>query len=433
MNRRALELWIRQVALAPLVRRSAPLLFFLASLWRYVLFRTTFIAVTGSVGKTTTKEFLAEILALKGRTFRSLGNQNGGFIVPLNILRVRPWHRFAVIEVAVSRPGSMRRLAKVVRPDVALILGVVVRTHTTEFQDLDQHADEKAVLLQWLAPGGLAILNGDDPKVAKMGVKREQSVRWTGTSSDLDFWIDQISSRWPERLRFRIHRREETCDIQTQQVGTHWATHLAAALAAAHSLGVPLSEAARVLRQTSPYPARMEPVSLPSGAVLIRDENNGSVDTLEASLRVLREAEAARTVLIITDFTDAGLTRKPRLRYLASAVSGWLDVLVLSGDYHEYGRRKAIEAGMRPDQVHSFATLREVAGFVKQELRSGDLALLRGRGTDHVPRLFFAQLGSVACWREDCRKRMLCDVCWELGFEPDAAHSGQYPALPILR
>ena len=432
MNRRALELWIRQVALAPLVRRSAPLLFFLASLWRRVLFRTTFIAVTGSVGKTTTKEFLADILALKGRAFRSLGNQNGGFIVPLNILRVRPWHRFAVIEVAVSKPGSMRRLAKVVRPDVALILGVV-RTHTTEFQDLDQYADEKAVLLQWLAPRGLAILNGDDARVAKMGVSPEQRVRWIGTSSDFDFWVDQISSRWPERLRFRIHWGNETCDIQTGQVGTHWASPLAAALAAAHSLGVPLCEAARVLRQTPPYPARMEPVSLPGGAVLIRDDCNGSMDTLEASLQVLREAEAPRKVLIITDFIDSGLTRRPRLRYLASAVSGWLDVLVLSGAYHEYGRRKAIEAGMRPDQVHSFDTLREVAGFVKQELRSGDLALLRGRNVDHVQRVFFAQLGTVTCWREHCPKRMLCDMCWELGFQPDAAHSGQYPALPILR
>jgi UDP-N-acetylmuramoyl-tripeptide--D-alanyl-D-alanine ligase len=432
MNRRTLELWIRQVALGPMIIRCAPLLFFIASLWRRVLFRTTFIAITGSVGKTTTKEFLADILAVKGRTFRSLGNQNSKFLLPLNILRVRPWHRFAVIEVGASRPGAMRRLAQVVRPDVALILGVV-RTHTTEFQDLDQHAAEKAVLLQSLAPGGLAILNGDDARVAKMGVNLQPRICWIGTSSDFDFWIDQISSRWPKRLCFRLHRGDETCDIQTGQVGTHWATHLAAALAAAHSLGVPISEAAGRLRQTSPYTARLEPVSLPSGAVLIRDDYNGSMDTLEASLRVLREAEAARTVLIITDFSDAGLTRRPRLRYLAAAVSGWLDVLVLSGPYHEYGRRKAIEAGMSADQVYSFATLREVAGFVKQELRSGDLALLRGRGVDHVQRLFFAQLGTVACWREHCPKLMLCDMCWELGFQPDAAYGGRYPALPVLR
>ena len=432
MNRRILELWIRQAVLGPLFERCEPLLFFLASWWRRLLLRTTFIAVTGSVGKTTTKEFLAEILASKGRTFRTIGNQNNGFVVPLNILRVRPWHRFAVIEVGVSQPGTMQRLAQVVKPDVALILGVV-RTHTTAFRDLDEHAREKAVLLEWLAPGGLAILNGDDPRVAKMGVNLPHRVCWTGTSRAFDFWIDEISSRWPEGLRFRVHRGDETCAVRTQLLGSHWAFPLTATLAAAHSLGVPLSGAAGVLLRASPYTARMEPVSLPSGAVLIRDDYNGSMDTLEASLRVLREAEAARRMLVVTDFADSGLNRRARLRYLALAVSGWLDVLVLSGEEHEYGHRKAIEAGMPPDHVHSFETLQAVAGFVKREFQAGDLALLRGRGVDHVARVFFAQQGAVACWRADCQKQMLCDTCWELGFQPEPGDGGRYAGLPIAR
>jgi UDP-N-acetylmuramoyl-tripeptide--D-alanyl-D-alanine ligase len=432
MNFRRFELWIRQVALGPFLSRCAPLLFPVASLWRRLLFRTTIIAVTGSAGKTTTKEFLAEILASKGRTFRSLGNQNSGFVVPLNILRMRPWHRFAVIELATSRPGVMRPAAQIVRPDVALVLGVL-RMHTTRFHNLDQYAEEKAVLLESLAPGGLAILNGDDPRVAKMAASRKCRVRLTGTSSDFDFWIDGISSRWPDRLRFRIHWGDQTCDIETQQVGTHWAPALAAALAAAHSLGVPMSDAARVIRQTPPYAGRMEPVSLPNGVTLIRDDYIGAIDTLEASLRVLCEAQGIRTVLVITDFTDSGMNRKRRLRYLASTVSGWLGVLVLCGQYHEYGRRKAIEAGMPPDRVRSFATLAEVADFLKRGLQSQDLVLLKGRSTDHVARLFLAQLGTLSCWREYCPKTMLCDTCWELGFRPDPAHSDRYPALPIFR
>jgi len=433
VNPRILELWIKQAALGPILSRCAPVLFFVAFLWRRLLFRTTFIAVTGSVGKTTTKEFLAEILATKGRTFRTRGNQNGGYVVPVNILRVRPWHRFAVIEIGVNGPGAMRPLAQAVRPDIALILGVAARTHTDKFRDLDQHADEKAVLLEWLNKGGVAILSGDDPRVARMTVNPRHRVCRTGTSTGFDFWIDRVSSRWPDRLCFRIHRGEETCEIQTQQVGNHWASALAAALAAAHSLGVPFCDAARVLRHAPPYTARMEPVSLPGGAVLIRDDYNGALDTLEVSLGALREAEAARRVLIITDFSDAGLTCRPRLRYLAPSISGWLDLLILSGPNSGYGRRRAIEAGMSPDRVYSFATLKECAGFVKQELRSGDLALLRGRSTDHVARVFFAQIGTVACWREDCHKTMLCDTCWELGFQPDAATAGHYSDLPIWR
>jgi UDP-N-acetylmuramoyl-tripeptide--D-alanyl-D-alanine ligase len=432
MTNRTLELWIRQVALGPLLSACKPLLFPLAFLWRRLLFRTTFIAVTGSAGKTTTKEFLAEILASKGRTFRTLGNQNGGFVVALNILRVRPWHRYAVIELGVDKPGAMRPVAQMVRPDVALILGLL-RMHTTQFENLDQYADEKAVLLESLASGGLAILNGDDPRVARMAVNRGRRACLTGTSSSFDFWIERISSRWPERLRFLMHCGDETCEIETQLLGTHWVTALAAAIAAARSLGVPVSEAARVVKNISSYTARMEPITLPNGAVLIRDDYNGSIDTLEASLRVLREAEATRKVLVISDYTDSGMNRQRRLKHLASGVSRWLGLLVLCGQHHEYGRRRAIEAGMPSDQVHSFATLMEAAEFLKRGLQPGDLVLLKGRSTDHVTRLFFAQLGTVACWREQCKKTMLCDTCWELGFQPDAAHADRYSAAAIFR
>jgi UDP-N-acetylmuramoyl-tripeptide--D-alanyl-D-alanine ligase len=266
-----------------------------------------------------------------------------------------------------------------------------------------------------------------------MAANLKRRVRLTGTANNFDFWIDGISSRWPDRLRFRIHWGDQICDIETQQVGAHWAPALTAALAAAHSLGVQMSDAARAVRQTPPYAGRMEAISLPNGAVLIRDDYNGSIDTLEASLRVLREAEVIRTVLVITDVADSGMNRHHRLKYLASAVSGWLGVLVLCGPEHEYGRRRAIEAGMSPDRVNSFATLVEVAEFLKRGLKSGDLVLLKGRTTDHVARLFFAQLGTLSCWREHCQKTMLCDTCWELGFRPDAAHADRYSPLPIFR
>ncbi|MGD0200521.1 MAG: UDP-N-acetylmuramoyl-tripeptide--D-alanyl-D-alanine ligase [Bryobacteraceae bacterium] len=411
------ELWIRQVALAPFVLTSSPLLYRLAWLWRRALVRTTFIAITGSVGKTTAKELLADILASRGRTFRSLGNQCGGLMVSLNVLRVRPWHRFAVLEIGVTRPGSMRPLARVVRPDVAVIL-TALRTHTQGFESLDEHAAEKAVLLESLRPGGLAVLNGDDPRVARMADRGEFRVCLTGTSPDFDLWASDVSSRWPERLSLRAHRGEESCEMKTQLLGVHWAPVLMAALGAAGHLGISLADAARVLRRAAPYPARLDPVPFPNGTVIIRDEYSASVDTLEVSLRVMREARAERRVLVLTDFSDAGLNRRARLRSLAAAVSGWAGLLVLTGEEHEYGRRKAIESGMPPETVHSFPSLKQAAEFVKTELRPGDLVLLKGRTTDHATRLFFAQLGTVACWREPCRKTMLCDSCWELGFRP---------------
>jgi UDP-N-acetylmuramyl pentapeptide synthase len=219
-------------------------------------------------------------------------------------------------------------------------------------------------------------------------------------------------------LSFRAHGEDESREIQTRLSGSHWIPALTAVLAAASRLGVRLEDAADALRHVEPHAARMDPVLLPNGVVVVRDDYNASVTALEASLQFLREARAGRRVLVVTDFSDSGVNRRHRLRWLAAAVSGWLDVLVLVGGEHQYGGRRANESGMAPDKVHGFQSLREAAEFLRIELRSGDLVLLKGRTTDHAARLFFAQCGSVSCWRDYCRKTMLRDMCWELGFQP---------------
>ena len=195
---------------------------------------------------------------------------------------------------------------------------------------------------------------------------------------------------------------------------------VAVILAVAKHLGVPLEESASVVRCSAPYTARLEPVPLPCGAIVIRDDYSASIDTFEAALKFLREARAQRRILVFTDISDSGdNNRRRKLRSLAAAVSGWLDVLILCGEEQVYGTRKVIEAGA---SAHGFQTLREAAQFLRTELRPGDLVLLKGRATDHATRVFFALLGTVACWRAYCPKTMLCDGCWELGFEPETGY-----------
>ena len=426
---RRAQLWIRGVLIRPLVILATPLLFPLASLWRRILFRTTFVAVTGSLGKTTAKEVLARFLALRGRTYRTIGTQNGGVCVPVNVLRVRPWHRFAVIELGIAKPDSMRKIARAVRPDVAILVSLA-RVHTKGFPSFEEYAAEKALLLDYLAPGGLAVLNGDDPRVAAMAAGSGFQVRRFGASAGLDLWADQVSARWPDRLSFRVHDGLESCDVRTQQLGTHWIPALLAAMAAARHVGVGCREAASVLSNIPPYTARMEPVRLPSGTIIVRDDYSASIDTFEAALRFLREARAGRRILVLSDVSDSGENYRSRLRKLGVAVAGWLDLLVLIGREHRYGCRKAVEAGMPDEGVRGFETLRQAAGWLKSTLGTDDLVLLKGRTTDHVTRLFFAQIGSVSCWRDYCRRTMLCDGCWELGFRPEA---GEAPPSVGLR
>ncbi len=135
-----------------------------AAIWRRLLFRTRIIAVTGSVGKTTAKDSIAAILSSRYQIQASPRSDNHFHGIGMTLFGVRPWHRYAVIEVAIDRPGQMKWFGKVVRPDIAVWLGAA-RTHTREFASLAQIASEKSLLVDALAPRGIAILNNDDPYV----------------------------------------------------------------------------------------------------------------------------------------------------------------------------------------------------------------------------------------------------------------------------
>lgn len=316
-----LELRFRQVAVRRMVGLCRPLLFHLAYIWRRLLLRTTFIAVTGSHGKTTATRRIAAALATRGRTYHTVGNQNGGVLVALNILRARPWHRYAVMEAGVDQPGSMQAPARALRPDVAVVLGVA-EVHTTGFKDRDEYVAEKAKLVDALAPGGVAVLNGADPRVAGMAGRNGKRTCWFGASAGFNVWGEALKSRWPDRLSFRAHRGAEAVEIRTRLLGSHWVESLTAAIATAVELGIPIGEAAAALGQVPPHTARMEPVELPNGVVMIRDDYSNAVAGWEASLQFFREAGASRRVLAVTDISDAGVNRRHRLRQLAAAVSG---------------------------------------------------------------------------------------------------------------
>jgi len=420
---------------APSGAIAAHALYWLACLWRRVLRRTTFVAITGSHGKTTARELLAAALATRGPTLRSRDNTNSGLPLTRNLLRVRPGHRYAVIEVGVGAPGEMRRLARLVAPDVAVVLPVRP-AHTTNFADRAAHAAEKAELLAALRPGGIAVLAADDELVRAMAPRVRGRVVQAGSSPGLDVWSEHASGRWPARLELAVRTREgERCVVRTRLVGTHWQEAVTAAIAAARALGVTLPDAGDAVAGVDPFPSRLEPVSLPCGAVVLRDDYDGSFVTFEAAMRVLEESRAARRVAVISDVSDFGNARKrKRLEHLGAAAARAADLAVFVGAGAAHGRAGAVAAGLAPEHARAFAGLEEAAAFLRRTLGAGDLVLLKGRTSDHVARLFLAQLGTVRCWRPSCDRRIACDVCPELGLAAaDRAPSAVVPPHPPAR
>lgn len=384
-----------------------------AWLWRRLLVRTTFIGITGSVGKTAAKDALAACLSSLGRVTATAGNRNDGFFgVPKTILRTRPWHRFAVVEVATAGPGQLEVGARILRPDIALVL-TVARNHTKSFESLEEIAEEKRQLLVSLRRGGVAVLNGDDPWVnAMIPPSGTRTVRF-GRAAVCEYRSGGASSVWPERLNLTVSAGFEDIRMQTRMVGTHWVCSVLGAVAVAHQCGVSLERAAQALSQVEPYLGRMQPVEL-EGATFLRDDFKLSPANFPAALQVLREAKAARRVLVFSDLSDSGVRQQVRMRTVGEQAAASADLAIFVGRLAELARKCAVKAGMGTDSALAFVSLEAAAEYLKTGRRPGDLILITGQTTDHLSRLWHAQTGPVSCWISKCRIPRVCDECPKL-------------------
>jgi UDP-N-acetylmuramoyl-tripeptide--D-alanyl-D-alanine ligase len=384
--------------------------------WRRLMFRTRFIAITGSVGKTTAKNLLAALLGdMPARTLSTRHSSNDVKHIARDLLRVRPWHRFVVLEAGTDQPGWIRRCSWLIGPDIAIILAVA-RTHTRSFRTLDDVAAEKASLLTGLRRSGVAILNMDDPRVAEMAGRCRARVIRFGSALNTDVRAMNVSSRWPDRLSLSIETAGVTQQVKTQLVGVHWTASVLAASAAALECGMSLRQITQLISRVPPTTARLEPAVLPCGAVILRDDFNGSLDTFIAAFETLKNAQAQRKILVITTVGDSPESWGRRLTRIAAEASTVVDLLILVGKKKDTKRagKVAVAGGLPPEGLHQFEHLRDVATFLKDTLRFGDLLLLRGRMGDHVARVYHAQLREVACWKDECGKKNLCDYCPEL-------------------
>jgi len=168
----------------------------------------------------------------------------------------------------------------------------------------------------------------------------------------------------------------------------------------------------------------MQPVELPSGAVMLRDDKGAQVETLEPAIRVIEEGEADRRVVVFGDYSDSSRRDRRRMRDLGELAAAVADLAVFIGPKAEIAREEAIRSGMDPARAQRFSALEDAAEFLRKELRSGDLVLLKGRIRQHLARLYYAQIGSVGCWKHDCRNTFLCDVCHRLNYRPEPAAEG---------
>lgn len=341
----------------------------------------TVIGITGSNGKTTTKNLLARILTDEGETVAPRASFNNEVGAPLTMLRVRDSTRYLVSEFGASGPGEIGRLAGIVTPDVGVVL-MVGMAHAGGFGGIDETVRTKSELISSLRPGGLAILNVDDPRVAGMAsiaAERDIAVRWFGRTAAADVRADDIEVD-PAGTTCVVVAGEQSAPLRLQVLGAHHVQNAIAAIAVAMSLGVSLADCiARLETVELAERWRMQPMGSESIRI-INDAYNASPDSMAAALRTLAQITGPheRTVAVLGSMSELGeFAGEEHDRVGLLAVRLRIQRIVVVGTAARRLFLAAIGEGSWDGEAVFFATDDEAFEYLRGELRDGDRVLVK--------------------------------------------------------
>jgi UDP-N-acetylmuramoyl-tripeptide--D-alanyl-D-alanine ligase len=402
----------RRLLLMSFIYHGWPFLARPAALYRRTLARSTrVVAVTGSFGKTTAARAIETAL---GGQAPATGYRNAHGFVALTVLRIRPGQRHKIIEIGLGGPNEMESYASVIRPDVAVVTSIGSE-HNRSFGSLEVTRNEKAHLVRALSPSGIAVLNGDDPNVRWMRGETRARVVTYGFADGNDVRADAPVLDWPHGMRVRIFTREGTHDARVRLVGRPMVYPILAAMTVALEEGVAPEQAIAALEALEPTPGRLQPVPLPSGAILLRDDFKSAEETIDVALDLAAEIPAARRIVVLGDVSEPVGSQGPIYRRLGERVGRVASrAIFLTGSASNAG---AYAAGAGRGGLPRQGVLKAKGGVRQavdalRDLGPGDVVLIKGRDTQHLERIALALQGRrVKCELASCSAKLPCVRC----------------------
>ncbi len=339
------------------------------------------VGITGSNGKTTTKNMLARILEPAGETVSPRASFNNEVGAPLTMLRVRDDTRFLVSEFGASAPGEIARLAGLVQPDIGIVL-MVGMAHAGGFGGIEATFHAKSELVRALRPGGLAILNVDDARVrdmAPIAAERDAAVRWFGHSPEAHVRASDVEVT-ADGTRFTLTVDGAAYPVMLRVLGAHHVMNALAAVAAATALGIdPADSVARLEQVEIAERWRMQPLG--SDRIrIINDAYNASPDSMTAALRTLAQITAPdeRMVAVLGAMSELGeFAGEEHDRIGELAVRLRIPRIVVIGAEARRMYIAAIAEGSWSDEAVFFADADQAYDYLMQELRDGDRVLVK--------------------------------------------------------
>jgi UDP-N-acetylmuramoyl-tripeptide--D-alanyl-D-alanine ligase len=357
-----------------------------AYFWRRKL-NVRVIGITGSVGKSTTKELIAEVLGQRYRTLKNPGNLNNEIGLPLTLLSLSEGHERAVLEMGFYVPGEIEMLCNLALPQVGVITNIGT-VHAERAGSIEAIAHGKAELVKALPPEGWAVLNYDDPLVREMAGETHAHVFFYGLDPQADLWADNIDGLGLDGIRFELHYGGEVLHLHVPMIGRHSVQTVLRAAAVGLVEGLTWQEIIEGLHSSTTQ-LRLVAMRTQSGALILDDTYNASPDSTLAALTLLRELEGYR-LAVLGDMLELGPYEQQGHEMVGARVAEIVDELVTVGERAKTIARSARQAGLQKKSITEFEEVHQVAEFLQQRLTARHVVLIKGSRGMHMDRIVSA-------------------------------------------
>jgi UDP-N-acetylmuramoyl-tripeptide--D-alanyl-D-alanine ligase len=346
----------------------------IARFWRRKL-DLVVVGITGSVGKSTTKEVIFEVLSQRYRTLKSPGNMNNEIGLPLTILRLSTGYERAVLEMGFYVPGEIALLSEIAQPRIGVVTNIGT-VHAERAGSQEAIFRGKSELVQALPGDGVAILNLDDPWVSKMAELTKARIFFYGLDPEADLWADNVEGLGLEGIRFRLHYRHETLHVHIPMIGQHSVHTALRAAAVGLADNLTWQEIIDGLRQGHTQ-LRLTAVRSESGALMLDDTYNASPESMLAALNLLAELDGHK-VAVLGDMLELGQYEKQGHEIVGVRAAEVADTLITIGTLGHLIAQAARWAGMQSGKIIEFENTDEAISHLQKSLTDEDVVLVKG-------------------------------------------------------
>ena len=342
-------------------------------------YRTPVVALTGSNGKTTTKEMIAACLETVFPILKNRGNWNNLVGLPLTLLGLTEKERVVVLEMGMNVPGEIRRLTEIAEPDVGLITNIQ-KVHLEGMGSLERLKEEKGELFRRMRKDGTILVNRDDPRVVDLAEEFSGRKITFGIEGLADVKAKEIRLRGIEGTSFTLMSGNEEMEMTLPLLGRHFVPDALCAIAAAMLFGVEKGKVKEVLEHFQPAPMRMEIVQLGAGKTVINDAYNANPRSTEMALETLAEVKGrGRAIAVLGDMLELGNFAEEAHIQLGQKVGGLsIDFLLCLGEWAPVVVESAIRHGLGPGKARVMESHGEAITALKRMIEEGDWILVKG-------------------------------------------------------